>query len=430
MANQSANPKWSRPLIVGLFVALACCELGPLVLQQGQPLHSIIWNSLIYHTFLCSSLLCAFVVYALYIPRRNTELAFVLLIGLVLEAGFFALRCPNLGLSISLVHVGSGLGLLALLAMLKRCYIDKQTEQEGLLSIALAMPITLMVSNTVGTFSATHPTKVYDYILYSLDYLTGVQPSFILARIGTANPIIVWTLCLVYFWLPMAMGLSQLVAYIESRPTRCQPILALLAAGICGQLLYYYVPAVGVRELCGEAFPFGAWPILKSVNLIDAPGHLPRNCMPSLHLTWALITFWCVYYFRPIYKYLGLAFVFFTTLGTFNYGHHYLIDLVIALPFTAAIMASCYQGALPNRYLAPTSAVIMAVCTLGWLTAIKYASDKLLAYGTFTVWGLVLTAIASQGLLYYLNRRSQSLEDAARQSALTRELTTPSQHDI
>ena len=98
-----------------------------------------------------------------------------------------------------------------------------------------------------------------------------------------------------------------------------------MQAGVLGSLLYLLCPAVG---------PVWA----------QTPG-APRNCMPSMHLTWALLLFcYSPRWLRPF----AAIFALLTALATLGLGEHYVLALVAALPFTW-LMLRCNNEALLKR---------------------------------------------------------------------------------
>ena len=64
-----------------------------------------------------------------------------------------------------------------------------------------------------------------------------------------------------------------------------------------------------------------------------------RTGMPSLHLTWAVISWWFAprspRWLRPLLA----GFVVTTCLATIGLGQHYLIDLIVAVPFMIGVIA-------------------------------------------------------------------------------------------
>jgi hypothetical protein len=67
----------------------------------------------------------------------------------------------------------------------------------------------------------------------------------------------------------------------------------------------------------------------------QVPARTLRNCVPSMHLSWALLIAWNARAPRfrvPLMIYAGLMAV-----ATIAVGEHYLVDLLLAIPFTIAV---------------------------------------------------------------------------------------------
>jgi hypothetical protein len=113
----------------------------------------------------------------------------------------------------------------------------------------------------------------------------------------------------VYGGLPLA---AALILIVSARRTEC--MTAIVLAGLIAPVFYVLFPAVGP-----------AW-----VNIPDAP----RNCVPSLHMAWALIL--AVYSPSRLRVPAGL-FAALTVCATLGLGEHYILDLVAAVPYTFAV---------------------------------------------------------------------------------------------
>jgi hypothetical protein len=101
---------------------------------------------------------------------------------------------------------------------------------------------------------------------------------------------------------------------------------------------YRLCPAAGPRPLIGTAFP-NAIPDLANPHAQIIPG-ITLNAMPSGHFTWALLLFW----FARRYGGRGLrigasVYLFLIGLATLGKGEHYVIDLIVAVPFAAGVWA-------------------------------------------------------------------------------------------
>ena len=85
-------------------------------------------------------------------------------------------------------------------------------------------------------------------------------------------------------------------------------------------------------------------PLLAAVGYLLCPAvgpgwvgdpHAARDCMPSMHFTWALLFWW---YSRGRVRKLMAVFAWVTAAATLGLGQHYWIDLVAAVPFTVAVV--------------------------------------------------------------------------------------------
>jgi len=158
---------------------------------------------------------------------------------------------------------------------------------------------------------------------YAISCLTPHTIDSELLRIDHGIGISVWAWCVAhpasYIVLkPVYYGqgffISAGMCFTDRRP---ELVRAILVGAIAGLICYFLFPAVG--------------PIW-----VGYPGAL-RNCMPSLHLTWALLL---LIYSNKFVRVPMLIFAFLTAVATLGLGEHYAIDLVAAIPFTAAVCAT------------------------------------------------------------------------------------------
>jgi PAP2 superfamily len=132
-----------------------------------------------------------------------------------------------------------------------------------------------------------------DLYAYSFDGSLGFQPSFVVGRWFQDYPVVQAVGRFTYYSLPLAMALVY-AAHLRLRKTAPLFIFEIfMAAGLLGYFLYLTFPAAGPVYLVGSAFP--GFPLslsdLRALPLRTIPISvaIPRNAMPSLHLTWALL---------------------------------------------------------------------------------------------------------------------------------------------
>jgi len=180
-------------------------------------------------------------------------------------------------------------------------YLSDQTD---LIAIAPALPGFGLIAwwGNYGVYLLT--PRTLDATLLRLDHGVGVT---VFAWV-TTRPAIHSALVAVYVGLGLAGGIA-----ICSSPRRAELVRACVIAAALAPIFYFLFPAVGPR-----------W--------IGQPA--ARDCVPSLHWTWSLL--FLIYSSRRMMLPMAI-FAFLTAAATMGLGEHYAIDLVAALPFTAAI---------------------------------------------------------------------------------------------
>ncbi|HVT97403.1 MAG TPA: phosphatase PAP2 family protein [Acidobacteriaceae bacterium] len=142
-----------------------------------------------------------------------------------------------------------------------------------------------------------------------------------------------WTLAHGWCQLILVNGYESLpffVGFVMSTSTkRSRCAIALVIASVVAPLFYLAFPAVGPAH----------------VGSLTAP----RNCMPSLHMTWALI---CLMLIEPRLRIVGVLFAVLTAFATIGTGEHYIVDLAAAVPYTVAV---CWIAGRCERWRASVS---------------------------------------------------------------------------
>ncbi|HEY2845078.1 MAG TPA: phosphatase PAP2 family protein, partial [Bryobacteraceae bacterium] len=114
--------------------------------------------------------------------------------------------------------------------------------------------------------------------------------------------------------------------------------------------------------------------------------------IPSLHTAWGLLIFWrtrgSVLWIRAA---AGL-FLFLTLLATLGLGEHYLIDLIVAVPYAVSLRACCMTQAGWSRDRILTAA-FNAVLVAAWLVLLR--QQALLQIPVAAAWSMALATVAS-----------------------------------
>jgi len=136
---------------------------------------------------------------------------------------------------------------------------------------------------------------------------------------GVSRSIYHWTLRHRLFQLGVVTVYRALPFFaaliVGSSPRRVRCAIGLAIAGVVAPLFYLALPAVGPAH-------------------IGDPG-AARNCIPSLHLTWAMLL---VRYSHPRFRCAAMVFAVLTAVATLATGEHYIVDLVAAVPYTLAVV--------------------------------------------------------------------------------------------
>jgi hypothetical protein len=203
-----------------------------------------------------------------------------------------------------IVHIALALGMGSIVGMFSR---KPQISVNSIIAIALPVSVFTIAAITIPLCALTPHT--IDSRLHSIDF--GIGDAFQHA----ANSVVPFGVAMyvVYVTLPLAMAFMVIFSPEKDR-LRIGGILAF--AAVCALPFYLLFPAVGPSH----------------VHYLGSP----RNCMPSLHLTWALLL--VVLSERRWLKYVMACFAALTAVATLTTGEHYAIDLVAAIPFTWCVL--------------------------------------------------------------------------------------------
>jgi hypothetical protein len=258
-----------------------------------------------------------------------------------------------------LVGPAAFLGLASMLVLgWKAC---RSTAALHPLLLATFCPALVILTNVALAAIIPWQPRVFDLFLYRFDGLLGIQSSFVAGRWFAASPFLENLCFLVYAALPLAELLIFLL-FVRGQRMPANPLVLFLVAGIAGFALYQVCPATGPVHVFGAEFPNYPPPALPVQTMIL--DDLPRNAIPSLHSAWALLIWWSVRYCRNWIRCLTTVFLALTLLATLGLGEHYLIDLVVALPFAVSAMAAC-----AGQY---RRAIAAGSLTFSWLFYLRF----------------------------------------------------------
>ncbi len=171
--------------------------------------------------------------------------------------------------------------------------------------IAVLLPLFVVLTNTVNDKIAHLTPHLFDAALLRAD--CGISAA--IRHWTLARPLRLAITNVLYGALPLAA--SGVIAYTTGRD-RSQLLRALCFAALLAVPCYLLLPAVGPAYI-GQPLA-------------------PRNCMPSLHVTWAALLWLNA---QPVWlRRAAFCFMLITAFTTLATGEHYVLDLVAAVPFT------------------------------------------------------------------------------------------------
>jgi len=220
----------------------------------------------------------------------------------------------------------------------------------------------VMATVLLGYASAAFPLK-FDAYLYLMDNAVLGSPTFPAAYLLTRKSYMV--LRPIYDLLPIVMILCYA---INLKWGNGRTVLTAFAANfLIGSCMYLIVPACGPAFAFERDFPLGHPSVsTELMRVSESP-----NAIPSLHVSAAILLVMFAGK-RPALRFLAWLYLVGTAAATLALGEHYLIDLVVAVPF-AAFAALIARG----RILAACGNLALVVV---WLLSIRFATPSLIAY--------------------------------------------------
>jgi len=301
------------------------------------------------------------------------------------------------------LRVASGsavLGFGALLLLGLRALWSEQEGRENALALlvpALVLVLFIFASGNVLRYSGSLNPKTDDAWLYAFDGSLGFQPSFLMGRIMFGSVILARSAFLTYLSLPFAMaGVCAWQVPVAARRVSWHILTVLLLAGVTGFVLYNVVPGTGPIYAFGRDFPSHSLPykdlsafVLQKMSI---PLDIPRNAMPSLHVGWVVLLWWNSRGFPRALRAAVLLYVCLTVFATMGGGQHYLVDLVVSLPFVLAVQAAA-SYALPNTTRRITALAAGLGFTMAWLFLVRFGVSLALK-SPIIPWTLLLATIS------------------------------------
>ncbi len=262
----------------------------------------------------------------------------------------------------------------------------------------------------------------YDIHLWKIDAAFGnVGQAFALAADtlpswGQSFTILVYSLLAVIF-LPQIAWLIR-----EKKNQSMHGWRTLVVPFFVAVVSYAWLPATGPIAAFDGFYPNKMPPMDQLGDVLMPVGQAPRNAMPSMHFSGAIWVFMVAAVFRQkIIFAIAAIFLLGTAWATLALGEHYVIDLVVAMPFAAALGLWLIDP--PRRKHAPswlhiTHWLAASVFVL-WMMLLRFTPVWLQNNLAFVQWFSALSVMLTVALLWWhirmvwQERDTQLVESAA-----------------
>jgi hypothetical protein len=365
-----------------------CCLLGALVLNAGTHID-------FRHPFIGYGFGGVFLL-QIAAERSPRRLAILGAMGALLTAWVVWGRYD--GVATLLVQVLGAFGLASLLLLTYVVFWngrDREPTAYRMLVPAIMLVVLVLGAQSSLNIAAFFNKETLDPYAFAFDGSLGFQPSFVLARFVNSKP---WLLPLAkvsYEGIPLALAALYAGFMCRRNKPVWEIIEVLFISTMIGYVFFCIFPVCGPRYAFGQEFPDTSITPDAFRQLTPSrtplPVAFPRNGVPSLHLTWALLI-WLNTRSLPRWAWwAALALVLATMFDTLASGEHYLFDLAVALPFTLWMQAgmACTASVRNRRRWLP--AVCGCALFLAWLVLGRFGFP-LMVISPAMPWFLVIAS--------------------------------------
>jgi hypothetical protein len=293
-------------------------------------------------------------------------------------------------------------GLAPYAFLIARIADSAEGERSRWIDLAAAASLVHVASLSIPYFrdnTAAWLPHVLDAELARLDESFGAQPSALMANAFQKLPLLATASLVVYTFVQLPIVAVAAYHWKRKAPDELSVLPVFMIGSIVGFTCYWLAPAIGPKVYFAEQFPLlHVTPAyLDQQPLVDFNPHHPRNDMPSMHFSWAVMTFLFTRGFPPVARFYAALFVVFTFCATIGLGEHYLIDLVVG----AALVL--FVRGLTAAQLAWRDADRMRAAAIGfamlaaWIAAIHIQAP-------FPPWLALSLSIATVGVAIWFER--------------------------
>lgn len=248
--------------------------------------------------------------------------------------------------------LGTGMGIPSLVALVWRVWRPGKNSEPYIESnfrwlLLMVFLFILVPQSALDMTVSLHP-KTYDFFALRFDAAAGIDITPWLYSTVEKTPGLGELLELAYGLTPLAFVALTLIQLRNHPAYLPNALLLWVVMTFCALIAYHFFPITGPKYVFGSNNFLSAlqtpenWPL----ELTSGAGPNPRNGMPSMHFGWMLaaLLIWTFSGTRRLSQMVLVAMTFCVALATLFLGEHYVIDLLIAVPFVLAAIALCTTG--------------------------------------------------------------------------------------
>ncbi|MBS0220023.1 MAG: phosphatase PAP2 family protein [Proteobacteria bacterium] len=338
---------------------------------------------------------------------RRGEIGVSLLLGALFTAVLIALFAVSDDGSRSVWVFGAiGVWFVAILASCCKIAAAKGLERLGAFNrmlVIIALPAAIPLTRAGLWFTEWTATSTYDNYFYAFDGLLPIPVASAVARFCASQSWALDACFIVYIGFLLVFCAFVLARWRADSDDAGRLLGRWVVATLAGYALYYWLPGVGPNVAFYEAYKgTGSLPDPAQVALVLRSGFdgLPRNAMPSLHATWAFLIALDAVTMGLRARIFAIVYTVGTVIATLGLREHYLIDLVVAVPFALSIHAgmSLFERNGDNRMQVGAS-IGGAAMTVGWLLLIRYGMAWLRGIPSIATFLVLVTLLLSAWLI-------------------------------
>ena len=388
-----------QELKIFLYLVLAITVLAELFGSTGltttplKELHSVFFSKdsiyliggITLHSFLMK----------LFSPADKREIVFILLAGTIFSILYFLIKgTSGLPYWYLLSIPEAGLGVTSFCVILYKSFSsdEKAEDNRSLLigSICIYL-VALNIDCYLQLTSAVHPI-VYDPSALKFDLSLGADFSSDMAVLIGINPLLHKLVSASYTFVPY--GFSILFGLYVAAPEKAPAnILKVILTSMFFAFSFYHItPAAGPVHAFSYLFPLNM-PSAEALKI--GAGYIlpaPRNAIPSMHIGWTFIMWLISLNYRLVIRLgFGLLLIL-NVMATLGLGEHYLVDLIVAIPFMLFVFAISRKPLIEDDKRRTHAFITGFVLTILWCVYIRTGHEIFNAIPGMS-WLLVLATV-------------------------------------